>query len=223
MNERRLALAAVIPALNESGSIAEVVASVHAFAVVVVVVDDGSTDGTGELAQVAGAHVVTHAHNRGYDHALESGLMWAAKQGYKYAVTLDADGQHSTATISLFARELEAGADVVVGVRDRTQRWAEKLFALIASVVWNISDPLCGMKGYRLDLLRHTGRFSTYTSVGSEFCIRAVRSGYVIRQVPILTTERFGLSRFGSGLRANARILRAICLGLLRARSLDDR
>jgi glycosyltransferase involved in cell wall biosynthesis len=218
MTYRSHLLAAVIPALNESGSIAEVVASVHKFADVVVV-DDGSTDGTGELARVAGAHVVTHSHNRGYDHALKSGLMWAAEQGYKYAVTLDADGQHSAATICLFARELKTGADVVVGVRGWTQRWAEKLFAIIATALWDIRDPLCGMKGYRLDLLRSAGRLNTYISVGTEFCIRAARSGCDIRQVPVRTKQRIGEARFGSGLRANIHIVRAIWLGIVKTKS----
>ena len=149
--------------------------------------------------------------------------MWAAEQGYKYAVTLDADGQHNTATISLFARELEAGADVVIGVRDRTQRWAEKLFALIATALWNIRDPLCGMKGYRLDLLRCACRFDNYNSVGTEFCIRAARSGCVIRQVPVPTKQRIGAPRFGSGLRANIHIVRAIWLGIVRTKSLYDK
>jgi glycosyltransferase involved in cell wall biosynthesis len=218
MVDRRLPLVAVLPALNESASIVKVIVGVRAFADVVVV-DDGSTDSTGELARGAGAHVVTHAYNRGYDQALESGLMWASEQGYQYAVTLDADGQHRAATISLFARELDAGADVVVGVRDRTQRWAEKLFALIACTLWNIRDPLCGMKGYRLDLLRQTGWFATYASVGTEFCIRAARSGFAIRQVPVLTAQRVGQPRFGAGINSNIRIVRAIWLGLVRARS----
>lgn len=210
-------LVAVLPALNESRSISQVVASVRKFADVIVV-DDGSTDNTGELASVAGAHVVTHSCNRGYDNALESGLLWAAARGYRYAVTFDADGQHNAATILLFARELETGGDVVLGVRDRTQRWGERLFSLIGRALWDIRDPLCGMKGYRLDLLRGVGRINTYSSVGTEFCIRAARSGYVIRQVCVSTSQRLGRSRFGVGFRANLRILRAIWLGLLFAR-----
>jgi glycosyltransferase involved in cell wall biosynthesis len=220
MGDRKRELVAVLPALNESGSIAQVVGGLRPFADIIVV-DDGSTDNTGELARCAGAQVFTHASNHGYDQALESGLLLACERGYSYAVTLDADGQHQAETISLFARELASGADVVIGVRDRTQRWAEKLFALFGSALWNIRDPLCGMKGYRLDLLRCAGRFHTYNSVGTEFCIRAARSGCVIRQVPVFTSQRIGASRFGAGLRTNLYIVRALWLGLVHAKTLD--
>lgn len=214
--QRSTELVAVLPALNEARTIANVVASIRCYGDVVVV-DDGSSDGTGDLASAFGAFVVSHAVNKGYDQALESGLLWAAAQGYKYAITLDADGQHSARTIVLFARELDAGADLVVGVRDRKQRWAETLFSLISKMLWHIDDPLCGMKGYRLDLLRLAGRFDSYSSVGTEFCIRAARSGCRIHQVYVSTTSRIGVSRFGGGLRANLWIIRAIWLGIFRA------
>ena len=213
---KRHSLTAVLPALNESATIFKIVSEVRILADVVVV-DDGSTDGTGELAKEAGANVVTHSNNLGYDKALESGLLWAAAQGYQYAVTCDADGQHCAETIALFMRELEKGAELVVGVRDRTQRWSEKLFCLISTKLWNIQDPLCGMKGYRLDLVDSVDCINTYTSIGTELCIRAARSGCCIRQVNVPTTERVGASRFGSGLRANALILSAIWFGVVRA------
>jgi len=220
MNEQRiLELVAVLPALNEAGTIANVVKSLRAYGDVVVV-DDGSTDYTGDLARAAGAFIVSHAVNRGYDQALESGLLWAAAQGYRYAITLDADGQHTATSITLFTQELEAGADLVIGIRDRRQRWAESLFSLTAKTLWNIDDPLCGMKGYRLDLLRTAGRFDTYSSVGTEFCIRAARSGRRVHQIEVSTSPRIGVSRFGSGLRANLKILRSLWLGLIRARNL---
>lgn len=214
----RTEIIAVIPALNEANTIERVIAGVHLFHDVVVV-DDGSTDNTGNLALRAGAFVVTHVRNRGYDQSLESGLLWALKEGYKYAVTIDADGQHNATTVSLFADELLAGADMVIGVRDCKQRWGESLFALISNIIWGIRDPLCGMKGYRLDLVRCAGCCNTYLSVGTELCIRAARSGCTIRQVPVTTCERHDLPRFGSGLRANLRILRALWLGLIRAQA----
>ncbi|MCP9824881.1 glycosyltransferase family 2 protein [Synechococcus sp. EJ6-Ellesmere] len=221
MSKQRICeLIAVLPALNEAGSIANVVDKLKAYGDIVVV-DDGSTDGTGDLALAAGGFVVSHSVNRGYEQALESGLLWAAAQGYRYAITLDADGQHSASAIALFARELEEGADIVVGVRDRKQRWAETFFSLISKRLWKLDDPLCGMKGYRLDLIRAAGRFDTYSSVGTEFCIRAARSGSRIHQIEVSTSPRIGASRFGGGLRANLKIVRALWLGIIRAKTLD--
>lgn len=206
----------VIPALNEADTIERVVTGVRTYGDVLVV-DDGSTDGTGKLALGKGALVVTHIKNFGYERALESGLLWALDEGYKYAISIDADGQHNDEVIAVFADELRAGADIVIGVRDHKQRWGESLFALISNFLWGIQDPLCGMKGYRVELIRYGGCFNTYSSVGTELCIRAARSGCRIRQVPVKTYERTGSPRFGSGAGANLRILKALWLGLLRA------
>lgn len=210
-------LVTVLPALNEAITIISVIESLRGYGDVVVV-DDGSTDGTGICSAASGAFVVTHDHNLGYDKALESGLLWAVRHGYRYAITIDADGQHSPTHINSFIRELETGADLVSGVRDNRQRWAESIFALISRRLWGINDPLCGMKGYRLDLILAEGYFNTYPSVGTEFLIRAARSSCKINQVHIFTSARNGESRFGGGLRPNLKILRAIWLGIFRAR-----
>ena len=208
-----LYLVAIVPALNESDSILHVINTLLEFSDVVVI-DDGSWDNTGELARGAGAHVITHQHNQGYDKALQSGILWAAQMGYQYAITFDADGQHHAQSIPLFVRELNTGADVVIGVRDSMQRWGEKLFAVISYHLWKISDPLSGMKGYRLQLVRLERAFDTYGSIGTEFCIRAARSGCLIRQVPIHTSKRADAPRFGSSIRANLMIIRSILFGL---------
>ena len=122
-----------------------------------------------------------------------------------------------SSSISVFSNALEAGADLVIGVRDHKQRWAESFFSFVSKLLWNIDDPLCGMKGYRLDLLRSEGKFDTYSSIGTEFCIRAARSGCVIDQIPVQTLPRIGKSRFGSGFFANLRIIRAIAFGVFKA------
>lgn len=216
------AVALVIPALNEAESIAGVVEAVRRYGQPIVV-DDGSTDGTGVLAIAAGAVVVTHAANRGYDRALESGLKRALDDGYDFVVTLDADGQHKPELLTPVLEQLFAGADMVIGVRDRHQRFSESVFSATGMFLWGIADPLCGLKGYRIDRLRSFIGLCTYASIGTEIALRAARSGWRIAQVPICTSSRKGVSRFGVGARANWMILKALGLGLFRARSFPVR
>lgn len=206
-------VAIVIPAFNESEAIMSVVGGISDYGTAIVV-DDGSTDGTGRLAQNAGAFVVTHEVNCGYDAALASGLARAMTEGFDVAITVDGDGQHDPSRINGVLHELEDGADLVVGVRDRFQRVSESLFSYVANVLWGISDPLCGLKGYRLSKLRSIDSLCTYPSIGTELTIHAARSGWDIRQVSIFTRERQGDSRFGSGLRANWLIYRAMIRGI---------
>lgn len=212
-------VAIVIPAFNESQAIESVIKEISVYGTAIVV-DDGSTDGTGKLAQIAGAILVTHKENRGYDAALSSGLARAITEGFSVAITLDGDGQHDPSLINGVICEFEAGADLVVGVRDQFQRFSETLFARISTLLWGIFDPLCGMKGYRLSKLINLEGLSTYASIGTELTIRGARSGWDIRQVEILTRRRIGKSRFGSGLSANFKILKALFLGIYFSNSL---
>ena len=214
-DDRTTRLAAVIPAFNEEHSIEAVVRQVRQRALAIVV-DDGSTDDTAILARAAGAHVVSHPVNRGYDGALETGLRTAIALGCTFAVTMDADGQHDVTLLDRFGADLEAGADLVVGHRDRTQRWSETLFCVVGSTVWGLEDPLCGMKGYRLSNLAKVENINTYPSVGTELAIRMVMAGIHVSQPKIKTRQRDGISRFGSGFNANLRICKALWIGLSR-------
>ncbi len=215
MKSARVAI--VIPAFNESEVIAGVVTGLSAFGVPIVV-NDGSTDKTEQLARGAGAMVVSHRSNSGYDQALASGLERAVAEGFDFAITADGDGQHQPTNIETVLCELSDGADLVVGIRCRSQRFSETLFSILAKRLWGISDPLCGMKGYRLSRLRSVDSLHTYPSIGTELVIRAVRSGWNIKQIPVSTRDRKDQSRFGVGVCANVVILRAMLLGLFRAK-----
>jgi len=216
--KRAARVAIVIPAFNEEEAINAVVLGISPYGTALVV-NDGSTDNTGEVARAAGALVVSHAVNRGYDNALATGLGKAVAEQFDFAITLDGDGQHEPLLIESFLFELMDGADLVIGIRDRYQRVSETIFAKIAKILWGITDPLCGMKGYRLSKLKGIDSMCSYPSIGTELAIRAVRSGWNIRQVAVKTRERNGKSRFGAGLYANWLILRAMFLGLLRAKA----
>jgi glycosyltransferase involved in cell wall biosynthesis len=210
----RSRVAIIIPALNEERSIASVTAAVTVYGVPIVV-SDGSTDGTVEAALAAGAAVVCHQRNQGYDAALNSGFIHADELHAEYAITFDADGQHDPALIPEFIRLLDGGEQVVIGVRPRPARISERVFAAYTRATYGIHDPLCGMKGYRMSLYRMLGHFDAYRSTGTELMLYGVRGGHPFGEVEVPIAPRRGASGFGGALRGNWRILRSLLLGLL--------
>jgi glycosyltransferase involved in cell wall biosynthesis len=207
----------VIPALNESATILGVVEAAGIYGVPVVV-DDGSADDTAELAKKAGAVVVLHERNRGYDAALNSGFKKAAGLGTEVVITVDADGQHDPSLLQKFIDRIDAGADVVVGIRSRRQRLAEHLFAWYTSLRFGIKDPLCGMKAYRTVVYEALGHFDSYGSIGTELMIFAARKGYRLGQIPFNVRERKDQSRFGRIILGNYKIIRAMVLSISRVK-----
>lgn len=111
-------VAVVIPAYNEGTVVREVVERVRLVCAHVVVVDDGSSDTTGDQARAAGAIVVRHAINLGQGAALQTGILCALRRGAEYIVTFDADGQHDPADIATLVTALRGGStDVALGSR----------------------------------------------------------------------------------------------------------
>lgn len=207
MDRSRVAI--VIPALNESATIAGVVEVALRYGVPIVV-DDGSTDDTGNLAHLAGGVVVSHERNRGYDAALSSGFEKASEIGSDLIITLDADGQHDPSLIQKFIDRINAGADVVLGVRSARQRLAEHVFAWYTRIRYGINDPLCGMKAYRMNIYRALGHFDSYKSIGTELMLFAAKNNYRLDEVPFEVRERLGTSRFGRILSGNYMIFQAM-------------
>jgi glycosyltransferase involved in cell wall biosynthesis len=192
-------LSAVIPAFNAARHLPGVIERVSRYVERsrIVVVDDGSSDGTGAVARDAGATVVTHAHNQGKGTAIRSGIVRARELGVEFAVLLDADGQHNPDEIPAFvARQRETGADVVVGNRladAANMPWLRKATNYVTSAVVSllarrrVPD---SQNGYRLVRLSHFARFPLTTSryeIESEMIIRAGRAGGKIASVPVQT------------------------------------
>jgi len=211
----RSQVAIIIPAFNEESTIAEVVALVKGQGVVIVV-NDASTDNTKEIAAKAGAILVNHFQNLGYDSALNSGFKKASELQLDVAITFDADGQHDEHLIENYVALIDQGFEVVVGARDRFQRFSERLFSIVSNWKWGIVDPLCGMKAYRMSIFKQLGHFDTYGSIGTELAIYAAHRSLKIAQQPIKIKERKDTPRFGGGFRSNIIILRALWLGCRR-------
>jgi hypothetical protein len=130
-------------------------------------------------------------------------------------VTFDADGQHDASILDQIIQPLARNqADIVIGIRPRTARFGEALFGFYTRMRYGVSDILCGLKGYRIDLYKSRGHFDSYGSIGTELALAALAGGArkAIVRVPI--HARGGRPRFGQGLKANWRILRAMWRGL---------
>ena len=209
----RSRVACIIPAYNEEASIKQVVASVSSVCIPIVV-DDGSIDSTYDISVASEAIVVRHKRNKGYEQALESGFQEALNKKFDYVVTIDGDGQHDTSVISRFIDALDDGADVVIGIRDKKQRIAEHIFALLSSLRWGIKDPLCGMKAYKIHVYKELGYFDSFSSVGTELAFFAAKKEKKITQFNLKTYDREGRSRFGSVISANYKIMRIIIKSL---------
>jgi glycosyltransferase involved in cell wall biosynthesis len=205
----------VIPALNEERTIAVVVLAARAHGRVFVV-DDGSTDSTAEYAAASGALVLRHETNQGYDAALRSGLLAAAHAGPSVLVTLDADGQHDAEVIRRAVECLRGGeASIAIGVRPKFARSAERWFGWYTMRRFGVPDILCGVKAYlSADVLAHRHALGGAT-IGTGLALALLRAGAKVASFPVATRARSGDSRFGDGVRADARIAAAMASAIV--------
>jgi glycosyltransferase involved in cell wall biosynthesis len=204
----RSELAIIIPAFNEEQTIAGVVRDVSSYGVPIVV-NDASKDRTVELAEAAGAVVVMHNQNYGYDEALNSGFKKADELGCKYAITFDGDGQHEPSIINKYKEHL-LKYDLVLGYRPQKARISEVIIGIYFLMRLGIRDILCGMKGYNLQLYRRNGRFDHIKSIGSELAFISVKSKCSFIQIPVPVHMRKDNPRFGNIIKSNTRIIKAL-------------
>lgn len=228
---------AVIPAYNEQATVATVVRAIRDAlpGFDVLVVDDGSTDGTALCARAEGAVVLRHPFNLGIGGAVQSGFKYALENDYDYAVQIDADGQHSAGEVKKLMAEMDrGGADMVVGSRflspdyqypaPISRRTGIHIFAFVCSRITGqrVSDPT---SGFRLCNRRAIELFARdyphdYPEVEATLMLHYHRLR--MREVPVQMFERGGgaSSISGSGKSAYymVKVLLAIFIGLFRAR-----
>jgi glycosyltransferase involved in cell wall biosynthesis len=185
----------LIPALNAERTIAGVVAEARRHVEPVLLVDDGSSDATGEVARSAGATVLRHEVNRGKGGALKTGFAWALQNGFDAVITLDADGQHLPSEVPKFVRAWEeTGADLIIGGRSHLfqhmlprRRFANRFSAWCIAKCSGarVSDSQSGFRLYSARLLRTIRLRTDGFDMESEVIVRAGRSGLGIATIPI--------------------------------------
>jgi glycosyltransferase involved in cell wall biosynthesis len=187
----------IIPAYQESRTIKEVVILAQKHCSRVIVVDDGSTDNTGQIAEENGAKVLRHSRNTGKGAALRTGFEYAFDRGYKIIITLDGDLQHNPQSIPRFIEKIEEGFDVVVGSRSSTQSdempFLRKLSNLITTQILRlffkvpITDSQSGYRAFRRRVLGAIQIRDDGFAAETEILIDAQRAGFKISEIPIAT------------------------------------
>jgi glycosyltransferase involved in cell wall biosynthesis len=229
---------AIVPAYNESASIARVVSELreHAPGFDVVVVDDGSTDDTSDRARSAGAEVLRHPYNLGIGGAVQSGYMYASERGYDIAVQVDGDGQHDPRCLGFMLEHLESHPelDMVTGSRfladdgdgfrsSAPRRLGIRIFSGVLSriVGQQVTDPTSGLRmaGRRGIELFARDYPHDYPEVEAVLLMHAHQLASV--ELPVKMRERTGgVSSINStrSIYYMIKVLLAVFVGLFRAR-----
>ncbi|MDH7508573.1 MAG: glycosyltransferase family 2 protein [Methanomassiliicoccales archaeon] len=218
-------IVALIPAYNEELTIGSVVLETRRYVDEVIVVDDGSSDATAEIAKLAGAIVVRNEVNGGKANALKRGFEELKGRDLSAVVLLDADGQHAPQEIpKILEPVLKGKADLVIGSRfmnsDNDIPAYRHLGQVILNVVTNmgtkqrISDSQSGFRALSVSAVRSLDFFSRGYSVESDMLIYLSEKGMRIKEVPI--TSRYEVPKghkknpFAHGLEVFARVLRIV-------------
>ncbi|MCA9248869.1 MAG: glycosyltransferase family 2 protein [Planctomycetales bacterium] len=187
-----------LPVFNEARHVASVLREVLRYSEDVLVVDDGSTDGTSELLRGRDdISVVRHEQNQGYGAALKTAFDYAVIRRYDVLVTIDCDGQHEPQRIPRFAAACER-ADIVSGSRylqdfvgdnqapsDRRQINEQVSREVNRRLGFELTDAFCGFKAYRTQAIAHLDLTEPGYAMPLELWVEAKRAGLCVMELPV--------------------------------------
>ena len=191
----------IIPAYNEETNLPFVLEDLQGFAGDILVVNDGSRDATEEVARRYGVPFVSHPFNLGIGGSVQTGLIYAQRNGYDYAIQFDGDGQHRADQIGKIIEKVEQGrADLVIGARTLpegykcgfTRKIGSLIFCLMIRVLTGkrVADPTAGFRCYGPNAIRLFSLAYPDDYPEVESIITASRNGLTIVEVPVLMRQR---------------------------------
>jgi glycosyltransferase involved in cell wall biosynthesis len=204
---RPLRTLVIVPAFNEEAALPAVLDELAEIVpdFTVVVVDDGSEDGTARVAQAHGATVLQLPFNLGIGGALRAGFRYAARHGYDRALQFDADGQHDASEISPLVAELDRGVDMVIGSRfaDRTRDYqvghvragamSVLRFAIRQLAGRRFTDTSSGFRGFSRPMIEYFADYYPADYLETvEALLLACANGFRVEEVPVQMHQRQG-------------------------------
>lgn len=187
----------LIPILNEAKTIGDIVKRLKEKKFPVVVVDDGSTDGSGALAAESGAVVLSNATNQGKGFSLQKGFQYVLDRGYDGVITMDGDGQHAISDLDNFLASPQLKTNTIINgnrmanskdmpfVRLCTNRLMSTLISAVCRQ--KVQDTQCGFRFIGKDVLKTIKLTSGCYEIESEILIKSAKRGFSIYSVPVQT------------------------------------
>ena len=190
----------VIPVHNEAKAIGHLVKGIKEKSLDAIVIDDGSQDQSGILAQKEGAIVLTNEERQGKGRSLQRGFDQILKSDYWGVITMDGDGQHSVADLDIFLQRIQENPRCIITgnrmndiknmplIRNLTNRFMSGLISLLCRQ--SIPDSQCGFRYIPKELLTQIRLTSHDFEIESEVLIKASKRGLKILSVPVQTIYR---------------------------------
>lgn len=214
----------IVPAWNESETVGQTVAEIQQTArnYDVLVVDDGSTDGTGLAAEAAGATVLKLPFNMGVGGAMRAGFKYAKRFGYNTVIQVDADGQHNPAEIETVLNGLK-NADIAIGARfadkgtysvSGPRKWAMVFLATVISRLakTRLTDVTSGFRAANAKAIdQYIAHYpAEYLGDTIDSLVVAIKSGCTVTQVPVAMRPRQGGQPSHNPAKAAIYLLRSV-------------
>ncbi len=192
--QSRPKVAAAIPAFNEETYIGTIVLKARQYVDEVIVVDDGSSDQTADVARLAGATVIRHEQNKGYGASIQTLLTEAKKKDLNILVLLDADAQHNPDEIPELIKPISDGFDIVIGSREqrrddvpRYRRIGQRVISVFSHILSGerVSDSESGFRVFSEKAIASLELKESGMAAGAETIARAAEKGLKITERPI--------------------------------------
>ena len=216
---------AIIPAYNEEGSLQNTIEELKAVAPEVdfIVINDGSTDSTGGICRANGYPVLDLPVNGGLTVGFQTGMKYAARKGYSYAIQFDADGQHMPRYIDAMRKKMdETDADIVIGSRfvqfkkeHSARMFGSRIITFIVKMTTGkrVSDPTSGMRMFNRRMIE---LFAKDMSLNPEpeTIAHLIRNGVMVEEVQVSMRDRTAGESYLNLTRSAAYMIR-VCTSIL--------
>ena len=214
MHKNKVAI--VIPCFNERTTILKIYKKTHKYGKILIV-DDFSSDGTGKILYEKKIKFLKNKKNIGYEASIIKGVKYILKhwKNVQYVATIDADGELLPKFIPVLLNNLiKDDLDIIIGSRNKMNRFTETILKLIFNLKFNIIDPISGLKIYKLNVLRKIINSISTKLFLVDILVISYYYKFVIYSRKISVNKREGKSKVGSRFWVNMKILNIIFYSL---------